>query len=334
MNAVSPPNSAALGAGLPYLPVFLDVRDRVVLLISGGEGAASKLDLLLQTGARVRLVASRHDRLLEPWHQEDVRIELVLEPLTARHFEGAVVAIDASGDPEINRLAQSLSRAAGIPLNVVDRPELCNFVFPAILNRAPVIVAVSTGGLAPAVARLIRQRLETAIPAGIGQVAMLAGRLRSAVAARLSSYGQSAIFWERLFDGDAGRMALSGRIDDAATLAESLIAELEVEPPAPGISVVDVASDDPELLTLRAARLLRMADLIIYDPAVSGEVLALGRRDARRIALDLPDTSNAALEQISRRQCRHGNIAVYLRASLSPQGTNGATVQALVSEST
>jgi len=301
MNAVSPRSSTELR--LAYLPIFLDVRDRVVLLIGGGEGAQAKLDLLRRAEARVRLVSPHGDAVCAA-----ADIEPELGALKARHFEGVALAVDASGNPRTNRLARSFADAAGIPLNVVDRPAHCDFVFPAILDRSPVIIAVSTGGLAPAIARLIRQRLEIAIPAGIGRLAILAARLRAPVAARLAAIGRSALFWERLFDGEAGRLALAGQLENASILAESLIAALEAPTDAGEITTLDIASDDPGLLTLRAAQLLRMADVILYDASIGVEVLALGRRDARRVALDAPEALGAALERIA-----DGKRAVYLR---------------------
>jgi uroporphyrin-III C-methyltransferase/precorrin-2 dehydrogenase/sirohydrochlorin ferrochelatase len=263
-----------------------------VLLIGGGEGAEPKRDLLQRAGARVRLVTGTID---------------------ARHFEDAAVAVDASGDPEINGLSRRLAREAGVPLNVVDRPALCDFIFPAILDRTPVIVAVSTGGLAPAIARLIRQRLEIAIPSGIGRLATLAARLRATAAERLKSCRQATLFWERLFEGDAAELALAGRLDDAAILAEDLIAELEAAPEAADFRTLTVNTDDPELLTLRAAGLIRMADLIIHDPTVAADILTLGRRDARRIALGTSEAPGPTLEQIKRRHCRRSHRVVYLR---------------------
>jgi len=301
MNAVSPQSSAELR--LAYLPIFLDVRGRIALLIGGGEGAEAKLDLLRRAGARVRLVSPHSYAVCEA-----ADIELELGSLEARHFEGAALAVDASGNPGTNRLARSFADAAGIPLNVVDRTTHCDFVFPAILDRSPVIIAVSTGGLAPAIARLIRQRLEIAIPAGIGRLAILAARLRAPVAARLAAIGRSALFWERLFDGEAGRLALAGQLEDASILAESLITDLEAPTDADEIVTLDIASDDPGLLTLRTAQLLRMADVILYDASIGVDVLALSRRDARRVALDASDALGAALERIA-----DGKRAVYLR---------------------
>jgi len=292
MNAVSPQSSAELGAGLAYLPLFLEVKDRIVLLIAGGEGTDAKQDLLRRAGARVRQVTG---------------------PVELRHFENAVVAVDASGDPETNHLSRRLARAAGVPLNVVDRPALCDFIFPAILDRAPVIVAVSTGGMAPAIARLIRQRLELAIPAGLGSLAMLAGRFRSAVAERLTSYRQSARFWSSLFDGGAAQLALAGRLEDAAVLAEALIAELELEAASegPAFWTLRITSDDPDLLTVRAARLIGTADVIVHDSSIPAEILALARRDAMTFAVGHKGPSETP-DEVLEAHARNDGLAVYL----------------------
>jgi uroporphyrin-III C-methyltransferase/precorrin-2 dehydrogenase/sirohydrochlorin ferrochelatase len=303
---------------LPYLPVFLDVRGRTALLIGGGAGTSAKLDLLRRAGAWVRLVMPRLDPILREQALGDSLVEVVEEPVNARHFAQAIVAVDASGDPDINDRAQRLAGAAGVPLNVVDRPALCNFVFPAILDRAPVIVAISTGGVAPAIARLIRQRLETAIPAGIGCLAVLAARFRSVVAERLTSQCQRARFWEHLFDGAAARLALAGRIDDAGALADSLVAELESDSGTNEHCTLEVTSDDPDLLTVRAARLLKMADVIVHDPSIGAEILGLGRRDARRLSFAGCTANDMALEAFPGSHLQRDGLTVYLKAS---QGT-------------
>jgi len=285
MNAVSPRNSLAVETGLPYLPIFLDLRGRKALLIGTGATAAPKRDLLHRAGAAVEIVVGSPE---------------------ARHFVGAVLAIDASGDIEINRQSVALARAAGVPINVVDRPELCDFIMPAILDRTPVIIAVSTGGAAPAVARMIRQRLETAIPAGIGHLAALAARFRHGATERLSSPRQRARFWERLFEQGAVRLMEKGRIDDAVAFADALLEEVREERDDAAVSMVTVHDDDPDLLTVRAARLIRMADLIVHEPGISPEVLELARRDAVKRAVD---SNSAALLRTS---AAEGQSCVYL----------------------
>jgi uroporphyrin-III C-methyltransferase/precorrin-2 dehydrogenase/sirohydrochlorin ferrochelatase len=264
MNAVSPRNSVAADSDLAYLPIFLGLRGRKALLI--GRGWSAKHDLLCRAGADVEVVGSP-----EAWH-----------------FAGAVLAVDASGDIEINRRSRALARAAGVPINVVDRPELCDFIMPAILDRAPVIVAVSTGGLAPAVARLIRQRLETAIPSGIGQLAALAARFRQVALERLATSRQRTWFWERLFEQGAVKLMEKGRIDDAVAFADALLEEARAAPDDVAVASVVVQDDDPDLLTVRAARLIRMADVIFHAPEISRSILDLGRREARKITVAHP----------------------------------------------
>jgi uroporphyrin-III C-methyltransferase/precorrin-2 dehydrogenase/sirohydrochlorin ferrochelatase len=327
MNAFSPPNSAPVDTGLAYLPIFLGVKGRIVLLIGGGEAATAKLNLLRRAGACVRLVAPRLDAVIGQSVAEDRMIAWVNEPLAAHHFADAVLAIDASGDDAINRMSAHLARAAGVPINVVDRPALCDFILPAILDRSPIVVAVSTGGVAPAIARLIRQRLETAIPAGFGRVAMLAAHLRRLVGERLSS-AQRAGFWERLFDGPAAELAIAGQMESAHAAAHALIEQSAHEPLSSGtIYLLHIGSGDPDLLTVRASRLIRMADLIVHEPTVGHEILDLARRDAVKIGTQTDSRSHSKCgRQAHGSLCEYasqGRVAVYLKA-----GASGADISA------
>ena len=319
MNAFSPPNSALADSGLAYLPIFLGLRGRFALLIGGGEAALAKLTLLRRAGAQVRLVAQHLDAVLGQAVTEDRMIIWTSEPLAAHHFEDVVLAIDASGDDLVNRASVRLARAAAVPVNVVDRPELCDFILPAILDRSPIVVAVSTGGLAPAVARLIRQRLETAIPAGFGRVAALAARVRHMVTERLASPAQRAGFWESLFDGPAAELAVAGQTEGAVAAALALIEQSAQEAPSSGtIHLLHTGLSDPDLLTVRAARLIRMADLIVHEPAVGRAILDLARRDAVRIRMR-PDCGSSSKSRrdtlgLLREYAGRGCVSVYLRA--------------------
>lgn len=305
MNAVSPPNSSR--NGLAYLPIFLGVRGRTALLVGGGAATQAKLSLLRQAGARVRLVALHLDRITRASIARDGMVSHLREPLGARHFEDVVLAIDASGDERTNRTSVCLARNADVPVNVVDRPALCDFILPSILDRSPVIVAVSTGGVAPAIARLIRQRLEMAIPAGFGRLAVLAGHVRQSVRERLHSALQRGRFWEELFDGPAADLAMAGHMEGAAAVAQGLL-EQSIRHPLNGREehVLHVGSADPDLLTVRAARLIRMADVIVHDPAIECAILDLARRDALKIETPF----DAGLDQDWA-----GRMIVHLRAS-------------------
>jgi uroporphyrin-III C-methyltransferase / precorrin-2 dehydrogenase / sirohydrochlorin ferrochelatase len=309
MNAVSPPNEA-LGE-LAYLPIFVGMRGRTALLIGGGEAALAKLLLLRRAGAHVRLVAEQLDDAAIRWVAQDGTISHRREALAPHHFADAMLAIDASEDDLVNGVSVRLAREAGVPLNVVDRPKLCDFILPSILDRSPVVVAVSTGGVAPAIARLIRQRLEIAIPRGIGRVAMLANSVRQTVREGLCSAWQRARFWESLFEGPAMQLALAGDMQGAAVAAHALIDRIaERSEDAGTVHVLDVATGDPDLLTVRTARLIRMADIILHEPAIEAAILDLARSSAIKTpvagVLDL-DGSMEAFAQA-------GKIVVYLRS--------------------
>jgi uroporphyrin-III C-methyltransferase/precorrin-2 dehydrogenase/sirohydrochlorin ferrochelatase len=310
MNAVSPRNET--DNGLAYLPVFFGMRGRTALLI-GGAAALPKLALLRRAGARVRLVAQRLDDSMADAIAGDRMVMRISAPLAAHHFHNAAVAIDASGDEATNGVSVSLARVAGVPINVVDRPALCDFILPAILDRSPVVVAISTGGLAPAVSRLIRQRLEAAIPVGFGGIALVAARIRRMVRERFQSAWQRANFWENLLDGPAAQLALAGHMDSALAAAQAMIERSE-EDGGETIHLLDVNSKDPDLLTVRAARLIRMADIIICEPGIGAPILELARRDATKVRVQTG--SDARLSLRSLEECRRpGQVTVCLRSS-------------------
>jgi uroporphyrin-III C-methyltransferase/precorrin-2 dehydrogenase/sirohydrochlorin ferrochelatase len=312
MNAVSPPSDLTAATGLAHLPVFFGVKGRKVLLVGGGEAALAKLDLLRRAGAAVHLVWPVLCPHLACRVATDSGICHRAAQPEARHLDGAVLAIDASGDIETSRRMVGLARAAGIPINVVDRPALCDFIMPAILDRSPVVVAVSTGGLAPGIARLIRQRLETALPAGIAQIAVLAARFRGMAAQRMETARQRLRFWEALFDGDVARLIGEGRIDDAYASAEALVEDLNASRQGGALHVLDIDSDDPDLLTVRAARLIRMAEVILYDPQVATAIVELGRREAIRLSIE-PRRLTRRVD-VLREYSIEERLCVYLRA--------------------
>lgn len=311
MNAVSQPNRSR--NGLAYLPIFFGIRARTALLIGGGAATRAKLHLLRQAGARVRLVAPHLDEIVKDIAADDGMVSHIREPLGAHHFEHAVLAIDASGDERTNCQSVRLARNANVPINVVDRPALCDFILPSTLDRSPIIVAISTGGAAPAIARLIRQRLEMAIPAGFGRVADLAGRMRHKVRDRLQSAIQRGRFWEDLFDGPAADLAMAGHMDGAVAIAHGLLEQSARLPSNGGdVHVLHIGSGDPDLLTVRAARLIRMADVIIHESAIEHAILDLARRDALKIEVQTAGPSDRRLDQD---WAGSGRMIVHLRAN-------------------
>lgn len=259
-DAVKPPET------LLYLPLFMDLTGRPCLVLGSGEAAANKAALLNRASAAVNQVAASN--------------------FTPADLDGVALVVDATDDDAFTRSLATLTKARGIPLNVVDKPDLCDFIFPAILDRSPVIVAVSTGGLAPALARLIRQRLESAIPAAFGRLAHLAGEFRRKVQDALPTTRQRLRYWDEVLDGRAGDLAMHGRTEEARTEMDRLLTRSAAGKADSGPGMVHLVGSGPgdtELLTLAAIRAIKRADVILYDHLVGPGVLEFSRRDAERI---------------------------------------------------
>lgn len=263
-----------------HLPAFLDIAGRPCLVIGGGEVAARKIALLERAGGRVHVTSPE----LVPSLSRGVaagRIRHLSDRFSPDQLDGSAVVIAATDDRALNARVSWEARRRGIPVNVVDDPALCTFQVPAIVDRDPVLVAISTGGTSPVLARWVRRRIEGLLPAALGNLARLADRWRAAAKDGLPSIDARKRFWENTFDGPAAQLALEGRDDDADRI---LLNDLSRSGPAPGaVYLVGAGPGDPELLTLRAHRLLQSADVIVYDRLISEAVLDLARRDAETI---------------------------------------------------
>lgn len=264
-------------------PLFLDLKDRPCLIVGGGDVAARKADLLLRAGARLRIVAPHISEALRGLAETNP-VDLTETPFDPRDLDGAVLAIAATDDRHVNASVSRHARLRNIPVNAVDDPDLCTFFTPAIVERGPVTIAISTGGRAPVLARWIRSRIETAVPHGIGALAAIAETARDAVARRLPDLAARRRFWERWFDGPAADLVARGRIEDAETdLADRLGWSAASGIGIGTVSLVGAGPGDPDLLTLKALRLLQSADVIVHDALASDNVIDLARRDAERI---------------------------------------------------
>ena len=268
---------------MEHLPIFMNIKGRPCLVVGGGEVAARKAQLLLKAGARVQVSAkalsSEMDALLG-----DHRILLLRSPYSESQLAGKKLVIAATDDSLVNRQIHSDCVARNIPVNVVDCPELCTFMLPAMVERGPVTIAVSSAGQAPVLSRLLRARLETLIPASYGLLAELAGRLRAQVKARFDNIGERRRFWESVLDGPIGEMALAGRVTEAEEAMRILLAEADTRAAPQGeVYLIGAGPGDPDLLTFRALRLLQKADVIVYDRLVGERIVDLGRREAQRV---------------------------------------------------
>ncbi|MAB98900.1 MAG: uroporphyrinogen-III C-methyltransferase [Pseudomonadaceae bacterium] len=266
---------------MEYLPLFHKLQGRTVLVVGGGEVALRKARLLADAGATLRVVTLtiRDDmrQMLESVHGE-----LRLRGYQADDLEGVVLVIAATDDEPLNQQISEQAQARGVPVNVVDAPKLCSVIFPAIVDRSPLIVAVSSGGDAPVLARLMRAKIETWIPATYGHLAGLAKQFRAQVKSLFPNVQQRRVFWEDVFQGQIAESVFAGKLDEGKRLLTEKIAG--AAPRMLGeVYLVGAGPGDPDLLTFRALRLMQQADVVLYDRLVAPAIIELCRRDAERI---------------------------------------------------
>jgi uroporphyrin-III C-methyltransferase / precorrin-2 dehydrogenase / sirohydrochlorin ferrochelatase len=266
---------------MQHFPIFLELAGRPCLVVGGGTVAARKVELLLKARARVTVVAPTLGPALARL-AEAGRIAHAGEPFAPGHLTGHILVIAATDRRAVNAAVSRAAQAAGVPVNVVDDARLSSFIMPAIVDRAPVTVAVSSGGAAPVLSRLVRARIEAALPAATGRLAELAARLRPIVRRRLPGPARRR-FWESLFEGRIAALVLAGREGEAEALACRALDDAAAVPVRGEVVLVGAGPGDPDLLTLGALRALQSADVIAHDRLVAPEILELARRDAERI---------------------------------------------------
>ncbi|APU30320.1 siroheme synthase CysG [Pseudomonas chengduensis] len=264
---------------MQFLPLFHKLQGRLVLVIGGGEVALRKARLLSDAGAVLRVVApeirSELQELAGPGG-------IFLRGYASSDLQGVALVIAATDDVPLNAQISAEAQALGIPVNVVDAPALCSVIFPAIVDRSPLIVAVSSGGDAPVLARLIRAKIETWIPATYGQLANLGKRFRERVKQLFPDVQQRRVFWEDVFQGQIAESVFAGKPEEGERLLEERLAG--AAPRALGeVYLVGAGPGDPDLLTFRALRLMQQADVVLYDRLVAPAIIELCRRDAERI---------------------------------------------------
>ncbi|HEX6320970.1 MAG TPA: siroheme synthase CysG, partial [Burkholderiales bacterium] len=245
---------------MDFLPIFLDIRRQPCLVVGDGDVAARKSALLQRAGAHVTMTTEFRKEELDRY----------------------ALVIAATSDPAVNRAVADAAKARRIPVNVVDQPALCSFILPSIIERAPLIVAVSSGGASPVLARLLRARLESLIPAGYGRLAALAGEFRDRVKARFKP-PERRRFWERVLQGPIAELVFTGRDAEARKTLQASLDDTRLAFSGGEVSLVGAGPGDPDLLTFRALRLMQQADVVVYDRLVSRPVLDLVRLEAERI---------------------------------------------------
>ncbi len=265
-----------------YLPIFIDLRERRCLVVGGSETAARKAELLLRAGAHVDVVAPELHEGFERLPHTD-HLNHVADVFSPALLDGKDAVIAVEDDASVAQAIADAARARHIPVNVADKPALCSFILPSIIDRSPIVVAVSSGGESPVLARMLRARLETLVPAAYGRLSSLASRYKNQVREAIKPQQRRA-FWEKVFLSPVAEMVFSGRDVEAETQLKAMIEDGGGDDLSRGeVYLVGAGPGNPDLLTFRALRLMQQADVIVYDRLVSQPILDMCRRDAERI---------------------------------------------------
>jgi len=287
---------------MEQLPIFLNLNGRCVAVFGGGIAAARKAEIAVRAGAEVKVFA---EQLSEEFAEikQTKGFSVVTRAPCVDDLTDCMLVYCASEEMEQNRKVYAVAREARVPCNVVDLPELCDFTMPSIVDRSPVVIAVSTAGTSPILGRMIKARLETLLPAAYGRIAAFVGRYRKRAAASIADFTQRRHFWERVLDGSVADLVLAGKQAEAAAEFDA-----QLEAAARGakhrqqgeVYLVGAGPGDPDLLTFKALRLMQRADVVLYDRLVGKGILNLVRRDAERIYVGkLPKEHTMPQEEIS-----------------------------------
>ncbi|MFT5096163.1 MULTISPECIES: uroporphyrinogen-III C-methyltransferase [Psychrobacter] len=316
-------------------PLFFKLEDRKVLIVGGGDVALRKADLLSRAGACITVLAPSISAEIQAL-LSDSKHQLIYDNYNKTYMTGARVIIAATDDEILNHQVHADASELNIPVNVVDTPPLCDFIFPAIVDRNPIVIGISSNGKAPVLARLLRARLETLIPQGYGKLAKLAGDFRTEVKSKIPTLTGRRQFWERAFEGKVSELMFAGNESQAAAQLQADLdetaAKIELDKtsradtqplqtesssvsttatidqpqhpaaapeqtPVGEVYIVGAGPGDPELLTFKALRLMQQADIVYYDALVSPQVLDLCRRDADKVFVG-KKRSNHAVAQL------------------------------------
>jgi uroporphyrin-III C-methyltransferase/precorrin-2 dehydrogenase/sirohydrochlorin ferrochelatase len=297
---------------MQYFPLFADLHGRTVLVVGGGAVAERKVRLLLEAGAQVRLVAPD----VTEWLGSQPGVAVHRETFEARHCDGVVLAIAATDDRAVNEAVAQAGRERNLLVNVVDVADLSSFIVPAIVDRSPLVIAISTGGVAPVLARLVRERLESLIDGSFGQLAGLLQRWRGRIKAGLPDVNARRRFYEGVVRGHVANLVRTGQETAAETELQRSLEHADA-PRRGSVVLVGAGPGDAGLLTLNALRALQEADVILYDRLVSAEVLNLARRDADRICVGKMagghSVSQGRIHELLLEQAQQGKRVVRLK---------------------
>ena len=281
---------------MDHLPIFINIRKKPCVVIGGGDIALRKINLLLKAQAKVDCLSPSFSRDIKNL-SKDGHITLINKSFDQTDIKDYSIIIAATDDSSVNSSISAIAQVKKIPVNVVDSPELSSFIMPSIVDRSPLIIAVSSSGKAPVLSRIIRAKLETVIPSAYGILADIAGEYRQKVKDRFSTIKDRRAFWEAVFSGVIAEKVFSGRISEAK---EDIQRQLDdsVEMDLGEVYLVGAGPGDPDLLTFKALRLIQQADVVLYDRLVSKGVMELVRRDSELIYVGKKGGSDKSTKQV------------------------------------
>ncbi len=267
---------------MEYFPLFFKLKNKNCLVIGAGEVAARKIELLTRGGAIITVIAEVIGFSVANM-KDSPQLIIKQKCFEISDIKDFHLVISATNTTQINQLVANTATEQNIPVNVVDNPALCSFIFPAIIDRSPVIAAVSSAGASPVLARLLRAKIESIIPPAYGQLAHLAEQFRTKVKEHFKEPAQRRIFWENVLQGRIAELVFSGHKQEAENQLEQMILNAEISDHIGEVYLVGAGPGDPDLLTFRALRLMQQADVVVYDRLVSDGILDLTRRDSEKI---------------------------------------------------
>jgi len=265
-----------------YLPIFTDLTGKAVLLVGGGHVALRKARTLLSAGAVLTVVSHQFEAEFYAWQQQQ-KAHLIQGDFDAAQLAGHWLVLAATDDDGVNAAVHQAATARQIWVNTVDDQDKCEFIFPSIIDRSPILVAISSGGTAPVLVRRLREKLETLLPQHLGPLAELVGRFRTKVQQKLQGFAERRQFWEKVFNSNIVSLVQTQQL--GAAEAELQQALQDQQSNKGEVYVVGAGPGDPELLTLKALQLMQQADVVVYDYLVSEPIMQLVRRDAELICV-------------------------------------------------
>ena len=283
---------------MEYLPIYLNLKEANILLVGGGIVGTRKARLILRSGATLTVVAPEITRELQALLEQTggTWIAGLYNGASLSSIKKLALVVAATPDRSVNETVSADAKNSGVPVNVVDSQDLCTFIFPSIVDRSPLIVAISSSGRSPVLARLLRRKIETMVPAAYGALAEFAGRMRALVKQKIPEETPRRLFWEQAVEGTIGELVLAGREEKATQELQHQLKN-QSEQPRGEVYLIGAGPGDPDLMTFKAVRLLQSADVVLHDRLVSAAIVELARRDADRIYVGKSRADHAVPQQ-------------------------------------